>query len=289
MFEKVYVHRADRRSSLTTRGISASAAAHLVLAAVVAAVPPRAAVIPPPVEVIAFLVLTSAPRAPVPPPLAPRPAVHTDPPRARGGVPAPSAAPSRSAKSSRSAAPSRSTKPVSGVKAAGIRDETREPFPRAPQPVLALAMAAHRSPAVRLAPAARVPTGIGDEGWSLEASLVPPADSAETDAPVVDAGVLAEQPKMMNRGAIARVLGRLYPSRLLERGVQGSVMATFIIGTGGSVEMQSVEIVSLPHPDFREPTLRGIARMRFSPARLGGAPVRVRATLPIAWTVRDAQ
>jgi TonB family protein len=102
------------------------------------------------------------------------------------------------------------------------------------------------------------------------------------------ADVLAEPPRMVNKGEITRLLGRLYPRRLRATGVQGNVMLAFIIGRDGRVEMRSVRVVATTHPDFTEPTLHALAMMRFRPARVSGEAVRVRASLPVQWVLSGA-
>jgi TonB family protein len=50
-------------------------------------------------------------------------------------------------------------------------------------------------------------------------------------------------------------------------------------------EHSTIQVVQTTHEQFDEGAERVAARMRFSPARLGGAPVRVYVTLPISFSL----
>jgi TonB family protein len=111
--------------------------------------------------------------------------------------------------------------------------------------------------------------------------------ASETAAQVpVEVSALAELPKLANPRTVAEWFSELYPIGLMARGVEGRAVISFVIEMDGHIS--SLEVVSTTHPDFGRATLRGARRMRFRPARLGGKPVRVKATMPIDWVLPRA-
>lgn len=65
-----------------------------------------------------------------------------------------------------------------------------------------------------------------------------------------------------------------YPDRARKDGVEGDVSLLFVVNESGSVE--SVEILSSPHPLLSESCRRAIQSWRFKPARNKGVPVKMR-------------
>jgi protein TonB len=111
------------------------------------------------------------------------------------------------------------------------------------------------------------------------------ASDAAAQVPV-EVSALAELPKLANPRSVAEWFSELYPIGLMARGVEGRAVISFVIELDGHIT--SLEVVSTTHPDFGRATLRGARRMRFRPARLGGKPVRVKATMPVDWVLPRA-
>ena len=65
-----------------------------------------------------------------------------------------------------------------------------------------------------------------------------------------------------------------YPEALREGGVQGVVVAQFVVDSAGRVEAASFRVVSSGHALFSAAVKSAVERARFSPAKLGGLPVR---------------
>jgi TonB family protein len=105
---------------------------------------------------------------------------------------------------------------------------------------------------------------------------------------VVEADVLAERPRLVNRWQMERVWQSLYPRLLELRGVAGEAVISFVIDEEGRVEAETVELVSATRPEFGDAVLRGVRMLRFHPMRVGGIPVRVRTVLPVLWTLPTA-
>ena len=118
-----------------------------------------------------------------------------------------------------------------------------------------------------------------------------PAPASGTEAP---AGrdrpyLLSEvdvQPVLLNREEVVRAMRANYPTLLRDAGVEGTATLRFVVGADGVPERSSIQAVSTTHPDFGPGGERVVAAMRFSPARLGGAPVRVYLTLPVSFSLR---
>lgn len=66
-----------------------------------------------------------------------------------------------------------------------------------------------------------------------------------------------------------------YPRMLRDASVEGTVLAQFVIDTTGRADMRTFRAISSPHPLFDGAVRAAVARMRFAPARVGDAPVRV--------------
>ncbi len=77
-----------------------------------------------------------------------------------------------------------------------------------------------------------------------------------------------------------------YPSDMLKRGVQGRVVAAFVVDKEG--RSTRVEILESPHPQFSEAVVRVLGRApRWTPGRQDGALVRVEYTLPVDFKIRS--
>jgi tonB family C-terminal domain len=71
-----------------------------------------------------------------------------------------------------------------------------------------------------------------------------------------------------------------YPDILFRKGVQGRVLATFVIEKDGV--LSSVEIISSPHPLMAEEVEKVLRESpKWTPGEQGGLTVRVRYTLPV--------
>jgi protein TonB len=65
-----------------------------------------------------------------------------------------------------------------------------------------------------------------------------------------------------------------YPARLRAAGVEGQVIAQFVVDARGSAAPNSIRIVSSTNDLFSESVRATIPRMKFSPGRLRGKPVQ---------------
>ena len=65
-----------------------------------------------------------------------------------------------------------------------------------------------------------------------------------------------------------------YPSQLRAAGIEGSVVARFVVDTTGRVEPGSIDIVAMTQVAFSEAVRHALIRSRFVPAQYGHATVR---------------
>jgi TonB family protein len=97
-----------------------------------------------------------------------------------------------------------------------------------------------------------------------------PFDETEVETPV---GTLADNP-------VPR-----YPGSLEAAGVEGQVLAEFVVDSTGHVERKSVRILSSTHTLFAYAVRDALIRSRFYPALIGNRAVRMRAVQPFWFKV----
>jgi len=111
------------------------------------------------------------------------------------------------------------------------------------------------------------PTGVRggrpDGDPSLTAPMRPDESSVFT-ASTVDRWVV------MAPGSV----GPAYPELLRTSGIDGTVLAQFVVDTTGRADMSSLVILESAHPLFTEAVRRALPKSRFLPAEVGGTLVR---------------
>lgn len=73
---------------------------------------------------------------------------------------------------------------------------------------------------------------------------------------------------------VTRAATPRFPEPLRNSGIEGDVQVTFIVGTNGRVEANSIRIVHSPHQLFSESVRTALLDARFRPAQVGGHSVR---------------
>jgi len=76
-----------------------------------------------------------------------------------------------------------------------------------------------------------------------------------------------------------------YPESLRTAGVEGRVMALFVVSDRGLVEEGSIRILRSDNPLFDDAVRSALGRMRFSPAESGGKKVRQLVQMPFLFTL----
>jgi TonB family protein len=110
----------------------------------------------------------------------------------------------------------------------------------------------------------------------------PQADSAAAAARVVPIEEVQTPPDLKNRAEAASAILELYPQPLRDARVGGRVTVRFVVDEQGLPAAIRVE-ASGGRPELDQAAMRVAERMRFDPARRGGAPAAVWVTLPITF------
>lgn len=76
-----------------------------------------------------------------------------------------------------------------------------------------------------------------------------------------------------------------YPEVLRMAGVEGQVVARFVIDEAGRVEESTVKLVRSDNPLFDEAVRSALARMRFAPAEIAGRKVRQLVEMPFVFAL----
>ena len=94
------------------------------------------------------------------------------------------------------------------------------------------------------------------------------------------------QPVLLNRRDLPRLVNRAYPAELQMRKVPGSVDVRMKILPDGTVDSTSVVVESATDTQFGPAAVRVVRQLRFRPATLGGEPVAVWVSFPVAFAPR---
>lgn len=79
-----------------------------------------------------------------------------------------------------------------------------------------------------------------------------------------------------------------YPEALRAAGIQGEVLARFIVDTTGKADMQTFKVIRSTHPDFTFEVRSAVANMDFYPAILSGRKVRQLVQMPFDFCLNGA-
>lgn len=77
-----------------------------------------------------------------------------------------------------------------------------------------------------------------------------------------------------------------YPQELRREGVAGVVMVTCTIDEKGDVQDPTIEKSS--NPTFDKPALAAVRKWKFKPAKLDGAAVAKKVTIPLKFTIDES-
>ncbi|MEX2110802.1 MAG: TonB family protein [Gemmatimonadaceae bacterium] len=78
-----------------------------------------------------------------------------------------------------------------------------------------------------------------------------------------------------------------YPSRLRDSGVQGEVIAQFVVGENGRYEGGTLKILQSSDPGFTDAVRRALPGMRFSAAQIGGRKVKQLVQMPFQFNLKS--
>jgi TonB family protein len=125
-------------------------------------------------------------------------------------------------------------------------------------------------------------------GRDTEAPDLPRHTSADLEALSASLSIYtADQVDSQARLRGADSLEVPYPPSLFAAGVEGSVMAEFVVDSNGDIERQTFNIVSSTHPLFVEAVSRALERASYSPAMKDGRHVRQLVHQPFSFIRRS--
>lgn len=140
------------------------------------------------------------------------------------------------------------------------------------------------------APTVTQPTALPEVGRSLTpiGSVTPAgSSSAPPGLPVSPAGngSGAGEPRDEATVEVApRLLGGapapVYPVALRRAGIEGRVLAQFVVDTLGRIEPENVEMLESAHAMLASAVREALSRYRFTPGEAGGRRVRTRVQVP---------
>ena len=109
--------------------------------------------------------------------------------------------------------------------------------------------------------------------------------SAESDAEFAyEARVLQRMPELENVAELPTLRSGLYPPALKDARIGGVVVFRFVVEPDGTVDPQSVKLVSASHRGFVEVTEQVIRAFRFRPGQYQERDVRVLVEMPVTWS-----
>lgn len=92
---------------------------------------------------------------------------------------------------------------------------------------------------------------------------------------VSDVGAVDRAPRLLGRAIEPR-----YPATLRSAGVEGRVLAEFVVDTLGRAELGTLRFPELASPLFGDAVRDALARYRFVPGEIAGRKVRTRVAVP---------
>jgi periplasmic protein TonB len=94
-------------------------------------------------------------------------------------------------------------------------------------------------------------------------------------AGVSEASAVDRAPRIIGRAVEPR-----YPAALRAAGIQGRVLAEFVVDTLGHAELSSLRFPELANPLFGDAVRDALAQYRFTPGEMAGRRVRTRVAVP---------
>ena len=76
-----------------------------------------------------------------------------------------------------------------------------------------------------------------------------------------------------------------YPSMLQSAGVEGKVLAQFVVDTSGHADMKTFKVLETSHELFAQAVKQALPRYRFFPAEIGGKKVRQVVQQPFTFAI----
>ncbi|MEP6780054.1 MAG: energy transducer TonB [Gemmatimonadaceae bacterium] len=122
-------------------------------------------------------------------------------------------------------------------------------------------------------------TGKGVAGGTAKGVGSGPAPPPQGDQPYFEFQV--EKPVVAAPGSP----GPVFPEMLKSAGVEGTVLAQFIVDTTGRAEVASFKVLKSDHAQFELAVKNALPRMRFLPAEVGGKKVKQLVQQPFQFSL----
>ena len=105
--------------------------------------------------------------------------------------------------------------------------------------------------------------------------------SGDPGIPVAGAGAVSDASAV---DRVPRIVGRAqeprYPATLRSAGIEGRVLAEFVVDTLGRVELATLRFPELTAPPFGDAVREALEQYRFLPGEVAGRKVRTRVAVP---------
>ena len=157
--------------------------------------------------------------------------------------------------------------------------EAPAPRPILPRPLFAISIDPNLPPITLSVPSPTQPTDF-PSGASLTTA------TAGSNEPSTDAGAAFRSDQVERQvSVIPGAPVPRYPEALRSAGVEGQVIAEFVVNELGRAEVDSVRFVRSDNVLFEESVRNVLNRMRFTPAQIGGRNVRQLVRMPFVFTL----
>ena len=104
-------------------------------------------------------------------------------------------------------------------------------------------------------------------------------------APIVDANQTYFEFQVEKAVVPLNQVSPVYPGMLQSQGVTGQVIAQFVVGTDGRVDMSTFKVIESTHDLFTAAVKNALPRMRFQPAEVGGNKVKQLVQQPFVFNI----
>jgi protein TonB len=123
--------------------------------------------------------------------------------------------------------------------------------------------------------------GLGAPPFPISGSTSAPGGTS----PVEPAGVFQENEVEKAASLVPGSVAPRYPEVLRSSGVEGSVVALFVVDEAGRAGVDSMRFARSDNRLFEDAVRAALRRMRFTPAEIGGRKVRQLVQMPFVFTL----
>ena len=116
---------------------------------------------------------------------------------------------------------------------------------------------------------------VGRRSTLLGAGVGEPGDAVNGSTGVSDVSAVDRAPRIIGRAVEPR-----YPPTLRAAGIEGHVLAEFVVDTVGRAALTTLRFPELANPLFGDAVREVLARYRFTPGEVSGRKVRTRVAVP---------